>query len=139
MIILDTNVCSALMRLKSEPRVCEWLDRSPINDFKITAPTVFEIERGIADLPDGRRRREIEMHFQDVMRDIFLDTVLALDGEAAALAGRIHSIHTSAGRNVEVPDSLIAGIAQAHRSAIATRNTRDFSGLGIPLLNPWEL
>ncbi len=138
MIIVDTNVFSAMMRLKAEPQVRIWLDRPETMNLRVSAPTIFEIERGISDRPIGARRRELESHFANVMTGAFANSILPFDGESAALAGRVHSKHKAAGRNVDVPDSLIAGIALLHRAAIATRNTRDFSGLGIPLVNPWE-
>ena len=35
-------------------------------------------------------------------------------------------------------DALIAGTANAHDMALATRNTTDFDGLGVAVINPWE-
>ena len=35
-------------------------------------------------------------------------------------------------------DALIAGTARAHDLAVATRNVRDFEGLGVAVVDPWE-
>ncbi|MEQ1718243.1 MAG: type II toxin-antitoxin system VapC family toxin [Hyphomicrobium sp.] len=138
MIVVDTNVVSALMRLDREPAVRAWLDRQPIEKLRVTAPTVFEIHYGLSALPAGRRRREMDARLADVMADVFANKVIPLDNEAARLAGSTHAEHVTNGRNVDVADSQIAGIARLLGAAIATRNTADFTGLGILLVNPWS-
>ena len=35
-------------------------------------------------------------------------------------------------------DSLIAASARMHGLTVATRNTGDFEGCGVPLVNPWR-
>ena len=35
-------------------------------------------------------------------------------------------------------DALIAGIAKANDLSVVTRNVRDFDGLDIEIVNPWE-
>lgn len=138
MILVDTNVFSALMRIEKEPAVRLWMDGLDVDELRVSAPTIFEIELGIAGLPQGRRRHELEGQFAGVAASIFGNRILALDAETAMSAARIHAAHQAQGRNVAVPDSLIAGIAFGHGAAIATRNVRDFAGLGIPIVNPWE-
>jgi len=39
---------------------------------------------------------------------------------------------------VVVDDAQIAAICISRRAALSTRNTKDFEGLGITLINPWE-
>ncbi len=38
----------------------------------------------------------------------------------------------------ELADLQIAGIADAYGLELATRNVRDFTGLGLALINPWD-
>ena len=59
MIVLDTNVLSALMRTRPETQVVEWLDRQPVESVWITAITLFETRYGLAQLPVGKRRRAL--------------------------------------------------------------------------------
>jgi hypothetical protein len=33
---------------------------------------------------------------------------------------------------------MIAATALQHGFTVVTRNVRDFAGLGVPILNPWE-
>lgn len=39
---------------------------------------------------------------------------------------------------LDVADSLIAATAAVRRLAVATRNTGDFEGLDLRLINPWQ-
>ncbi len=46
--------------------------------------------------------------------------------------------HLAAGHFLSVEDGMIAAICQARGAQLATRNIRDFRGLGVELINPWE-
>jgi toxin FitB len=54
MIILDTNVLGALMRLVPDAAVVRWLDHQPAESVWITSITLFEAPLGLALLPSGR-------------------------------------------------------------------------------------
>jgi len=60
MIILDTNVLSALMRDAPETAVVEWLDGRPAESIWITSVTLFEAHLGVELLPRGKRQRMLE-------------------------------------------------------------------------------
>jgi predicted nucleic acid-binding protein len=64
--------------------------------------------------------------------------VLNLDEMAAATAGQRAAERQRARLVVDLRDTLIAGIAQARRATIATRNTRHFEGLDVPVVDPWQ-
>jgi toxin FitB len=64
--------------------------------------------------------------------------VLTLDEMAAVTAAQIAADRQRAGRIVDLRDTLIAGIAQARRATIATRHTRHFEGLDVPVVDPWQ-
>ena len=138
MIVLDSNVLSALMRTNPETVVVEWLDRQPADSVWLTSITVFEARFGLALLPKGRRRTGLERAFDRVLTEDFSNRVLALDEMAAVTAAQLAADRRRAGRNVDLRDTLIAGIAQAHRATIATRNTRHFEGLDVPVVDPWR-
>jgi len=67
-IVLDTNVLSALMRKTPEAPVVAWLDRQPPESVWITSVTLFEVRFGLALLPRGRRRQGLEAAF-DLMSE----------------------------------------------------------------------
>ena len=138
MIVLDTNVLSALMRTSPDAVVVEWLDRQPADSVWLTSITVFEARFGLALLPKGRRRNALERAFDRVLTEDLSSRVLTLDEMAAVTAAQIAADRRRAGRIVDLRDTLIAGIAQARRATIATRNTRHFEGLDVPVVDPWH-
>jgi predicted nucleic acid-binding protein len=138
MILLDTNVLSALMRTTPDPVVADWLDNQPAESIWTTAITVFEIRLGIELLERGRRRAELEQSFAELLTDDLNGRVQSFDQTAAVAAGTIAATRQRAGRVVEIRDVQIAGIAAARRATVATRNTRHFEGTGVELIDPWN-
>ena len=138
MIVLDTNVLSALMRTRPDAAVVSWLDRQPADSIWVTSITVFEARLGLGLLPRGRRRFELEAAFERVLEEDLENRVLDFDSPAAASAARLAADRKRAGRAADLRDTLIAGIAQARRATIATRNTRHFEGLDVAVVDPWE-
>jgi hypothetical protein len=137
-IILDTNVLSALMREEPEVLVVEWLDRQAAESIWITSITLFEAHLGIELLPKGKRQRVLAAAFDRLM-DVDLDNrVLEFDGVAAVAAATLAAVRQKAGRPVDFRDTQIAGIALARRATLATRNVRHFQDLNIPLVDPWK-
>jgi len=137
MIILDTNVISAVMRDTPEPAVVAWLDRQPAESLWTTTVTVFEIAFGLRLLEAGRRGRRLAAAFAEAMDEDLEGRILAFDRTAAEAGAAIAARRRRAGRPVEIRDVEIAGIAAARRATLATRNTRHFEGLGITLVDPW--
>ena len=138
MIILDTNVLSALMRKPPEAPVVAWLDRQPAESVWITSITLFEARLGLALLPKGRRQRALETAFARLLEEDLENRVLDFDGAAAAEAASLAAGRQKAGRPVDMRDTQIAGIALARRAMLATRNLRHFADLKVPVADPWE-
>jgi hypothetical protein len=138
MIILDTNVLSALMRSIPEPVVVTWLDAQPSASVWTTTINVFEIRYGLNILPQGKKRETLQGAFEHALAQDLENRVLDFDPgashEAAAIAARLRAI----GRPVEMRDVLIAGIVAARHGTLATRNTAHFIDTGISLVNPWK-
>jgi hypothetical protein len=137
-IILDTNVLSALMRTNPEAAVVAWLDRQPADSVWLSSITVFETRFGLALLPKGRRRSALEGAFDRVLAEDLANRVLDFDSMAAAAAAELAADRQKTGRPVDLRDTLIAGIALARRATIATRNTQHFEGLDVPVVTPWD-
>lgn len=138
MIILDTNVISTMMRRVPDAAVLSWLDEQPPESIWTTSVTVFEIEFGLALLPKGRRRTQLETAFGAMLAEDLDGRVLSFDEEAGRRAAGMAAKAQQAGRSVEIRDVEIAGIAAARRASLATRNTRHFEALGIRLVDPWN-
>ena len=137
MIILDTNVLSALMRTVPEARVVAWLDRQPAESVWITSITLFEAHLGLALLPSGRRRRTLEAAFARLLQEDLENRVLDFDSAAATEAASLAAARQKNGRPVDLRDTQIAGIALARRATLATRNVRHFGDLRISIVDPW--
>jgi len=136
-IILDTNVLSALMRSVPEAPVVTWLDRQPAESVWITTITLFEARLGMALLPSGRRRNALETAFARLLQEDLENRVLDFDSDAATEAASLAAARQKNGRQVDMRDTQIAGIALARRASIATRNIKHFSDLKISVVNPW--
>jgi toxin FitB len=137
MILLDSNVVSALMRLHLEPAVLAWLGTQTVERLFISTPTVFELRFGIEAKPQGRRRRTLQAAYDEIVGGQFTDRIMSFDRASAIAAGHARARQQKRGRTVSIPDSLIAGIALTLGMEIATRDIDDFAGLGIKLVNPW--
>ena len=137
MIILDTNVLSALMRTVPEGAVVAWLDRQPAESVWITSITLFEARFGLALLPSGRRRQTLEAAFTRLLIEDLENRVLDFDTAAATEAASLAAARQKNGRLVDMRDTQIAGIALARRATLATRNLRHFADLNILIVDPW--
>lgn len=137
MIILDTNVISALMHHPRDPTVTAWLDDQPHGSVWITSIGVYEVRMGIEILPGGRRRAALETAFVQVVAEDIEGRVLPFDRLAAEEAGILAARRRAVGRPIEFRDTQIAGIAVSRRAAIATRNTRHFADLPVEIVDPW--
>ena len=138
MIILDTNVLSALMRQTPEAPVVAWLDRQPAESVWITSVTLFEARLGLALLPKGRRRQSLEAAFARLLKDDLEERVLDFDSAAATEAASLAAERQKSGRPVDMRDTQIAGIALARHATLATRNVRHFQDLKVPVVDPWQ-
>lgn len=137
MILLDTNVVSALMAPMPPPAVVEWANSRPTETLYLSTVTIAEISYGLRVLPEGKRRRDLGGRFHRFVARGFALRVLAFDEEAAHLYGELMGDRRRLGRPMSVLDGQIAAIARANRFALATRNTRDFEECGLEILDPF--
>nr|WP_246400987.1 type II toxin-antitoxin system VapC family toxin [Jiangella mangrovi] len=136
--MLDTNVISEGFRRFPDPEVIDWLDEVPEDTTFISAVTVGEVRKGIAKLPLGRRRSNLEAWLTDGLVLRFEGRILALDAEVADLWGRTVAACESDGRPVDPIDAQIGATALWHGLTLATRNVRDFAPMGVEVFNPWR-
>ena len=133
--LLDTNVISELTRDDPDSRVVRFLDDE--DELWLPSVVVFEMEYVLATHPQGRRLATLRALHSEILA-AFGDRLLSLDQSGARWAAELRAQARQAGRAVDVGDALIAGTAKAHGLAIATRNVRDFEGMDIDLVNPWD-
>jgi predicted nucleic acid-binding protein len=138
MIILDTNVLSALMQKTPDALVVSWLDSVPSESVWITSITVFEAQFGLALLPDGKRRKILMALFNEIVEKDLEDRILLFDQMAAEQAAHLAADRQKKGYTVDMRDTFIAGIALARKATIATRNIKHFLNLRVDVVNPWD-
>ena len=138
MIILDTNVLSALMRQAPDRKVIDWLDQQPRTSVWTTAVTVLEIRFGLQILPAGKRRSLLMQAFDAVLLDKIEQRIAPFDTAAAQLAGDLMASRHRKGRPGDLRDTMLAGIVLTHHATLATRNTRHFEDLSVPVVSPWR-
>jgi predicted nucleic acid-binding protein len=137
-IVLDTNVLSALMRPERNEAVVAWSDQQPAAQLWTTSFSLMEIRTGLLLMSDGRRRADLVEGFARLLAGPLLDRILPLDADSAEAASRVAAVQQRRGINAEFGDYQIAGIVISRQAILATRNVKAFRDLDIPLVNPWE-
>lgn len=138
MIILDTNVLSALMRQAPDQSVVDWLDQQPRTSIWTTSVTVFEIAFGLQILAVGKRRTLLVEAFEELLARMG-QRIATFDIAAARQASDLMAARHRKGRPGDFRDTMIAGIVLAQHATLATRNTTHFEDASIPLVNPWTI
>ena len=138
MIILDTNVVSEPLRPRPDRHVLDWLDRQSPGTLYLTTISVAELWAGVEVLPAGKRRTQLHDAMAKELLPLFEGRLLSFDPDAALAFAQVFSSAKSAGHSMDFADCAIAAIAASRRFIVATRNSRDFTGAGVKLLNPWE-
>lgn len=136
-IILDTNVVSEIISSMPNRQFARWMSSVPKERLFITAITFGELMFGVCALPDGRRKRTLQQLIT-ALSDEFIKRTYDFNASSAVEYGDIYATRKRMGRPTDVQDAQIAAIARANDCIVATRNVKDFEGVGVPLVNPWE-
>ena len=137
MYVIDTNVASELMRPSPSPAVAAWIAGRDAEELYLTAISEAELLYGVAIVPAGRRRNELEAAMFRWLDTGFAERILPFDSGAARAYADIAAGRRSAGRPIAPADCQIAAIARSRGMAVATRNVRDFEDIGIEVIDPW--
>jgi len=133
--LVDTNVLSELRNRRADPRVVTWMQARPRQSLYLSVLSLGEIRKGIESVADPAFRQILTDWLEVELPNYFLGRLLSIDEQVADRWGRVQAC---AGRTLPVIDGLLAATALHHDLTLVTRNVRDFSGLGIHLVNPWE-
>jgi predicted nucleic acid-binding protein len=136
--LLDTNVLSEVQRPAPEPKVLGWLDTVDEDRVFISVASIAELRRGIALMEDGRRRAALAIWLASDLPARFADRVLPIDHAVAERWGDLMAESRRNGMALSVMDGFFAATALANDLMLVTRNVKDFSAFGVPLLNPWD-
>jgi predicted nucleic acid-binding protein len=136
-IVLNTNVVSEALRPEPSAKVLAWMRSEPIAALFTTTITEAELLYGAALLPDDRRRRSLRAAIVEILERLFSGRILPFDSAAAGEFADIAATRRVAGRPIAEADARIAAIARSRGANLATRNTGDFVGCGINVIDPW--
>jgi predicted nucleic acid-binding protein len=137
MFILDTNVISELMRAEPDAHVVRWASSVEAEDFATTAICEAEVLYGLALMPEGRRRTELQRGARVIFDQKLGRRVFPFDSEAAETYARLRAQRTAMGRPMREADAQIAAICAVQACILATRDIADFDNVGLELINPW--
>lgn len=137
--LLDTNIPSELIRTQPEPRVAQWVRSQEDRTLFLSAVSIGELRRGFTMLPAGNRRTRLERWFEDDLLVWFDRRILPLTKTVANRWGVLDGECQLRGMAANTADGMIAATALEHDLTLVTRNTKDFTGLGVALLNPWDV
>jgi predicted nucleic acid-binding protein len=138
MIVLDTNIISEPDKPAPDALVLAWLNRQHEPLLYLTIPTIAELTFG------GQRIfvRSGSSKFLERVRQIveveFAGRILPFDLRSTDTYGLVRAKREKAGRPISQIDAMIAAICLVHGATLATRNVRDFEGLDLKLVNPFE-
>jgi predicted nucleic acid-binding protein len=114
MIILDTNVLSALMSRIPDKQVIAWLDKQPRTSVWTTSVTVLEIRFGLQTMAVGKRRAALLQAFETVMADKIDGRIASFDASAAQLAGDLMAMRNKKGRPGDLLDLTFAAFVKCN-------------------------
>ena len=133
--LIDTNVLSELRKRQPDARVVAWLEERPRQSLHLSVLSLGEIRKGIEGVADAAFRQALTDWLETDLPNYFVGRLLGIDASVADRWGRVQAI---AGRTLPVIDGLLAATALRHDLTLVTRNVKDFAGLGVPLIAPWQ-
>lgn len=136
--LLDTNIPSEMTRPQPQASVIQWLDDADDEQLYFSVVSLGEILKGITVLAAGKRRNVLQQWLDETLRPWFHGRILPVTESVAERWGILAGKCQLKGRPLKMADGLIAATALEHSLTVVTRNTRDYEGLGVDILNPWK-
>lgn len=135
--LLDTNIVSELRRgAKCDARMVAWQAAQSPESCHLSIISLMEIRLGIelARRRDPKQGESLQNWYDAKVRSTFSKRILPVTSEIAEKCAELHAERTRPFR-----DSLILAMALIHNLTLVTRNTKDFTGSGARILNPWAI
>ena len=136
--LLDTNVVSEAVRTNPDPHVIDWLRSAEESLLHLSVLTLGEIRKGVAGLPQSRKRTRLEVWLEVELQARFAGRILAVDGAVADRWGLLAAEAKRKGKALSAVDGLLAATALEHNLTLVSRNIRDFANTRVEVLNPWD-
>ena len=136
MILVDTNVWSALNKPHRNIPIVEWVARHE-QDIWLSTIVIAEIRMGIENPVASAKRDALTQWLAD-LETRYTDRILPFDRGAAHIFGQLAAQRKLQKQETKLLDLQIAAQAIAQQWPVATRNVEDFEWTGVKLINPWE-
>jgi predicted nucleic acid-binding protein len=136
--LIDTNVISEFVKATPSANVLLWMRAARPETLFASVVTFGEIRLGIENMPVGKRRSDLENWLAVGLPGWFQSQLLPVTKEIADQWGRLTISAKRRGMMLSTTDGLIAATALEHGMTLVTRNVKDFVGLGVSILNPWD-
>jgi len=136
--LLDTNCLSELVRVRPESRVTAWIEAVDESLLYLSVLTFGEIRKGLAALPQSRRRTNLETWLEVELRARFSGRILPIDIAVADRWGLLAAQAKAKGKPLSIIDGLLAATSLHYNLTLVTRNTKDVVATGVATLDPWE-
>ncbi|WP_112411147.1 type II toxin-antitoxin system VapC family toxin [Rhizobium sp. BK312] len=139
MLLLDTNVVSELRKVangKADPNVAVWNETVDPAETFISSVVLHELEIGVrlVEHNDAVAGKVLRNWLENTVLGTFSGRILPLDEAAAVQAAKWHVPNPR-----PINDAYIAAAAFTKRMTLVTRNVKDFEGMGVNLVNPWDM
>jgi predicted nucleic acid-binding protein len=132
--LADANVICEPTKSQPSAKVCAWLSANS-EEIVIDAVVLGEIWDGIASMPDGKKRRDLEGWFNRLRNAL---PCLDWTSDSAIAWGNLKQEVRKRGYTVGIKDTMIAATAKKFGLTVATRNQEDFIRCGVTVVNPFE-
>jgi predicted nucleic acid-binding protein len=139
MLLLDTNVVSELRKVasgKADPNLAVWNETIDPAETFISSVVLHELQIGVrlVEHNDPVAGKVIRDWLENTVLKVFSGRILPLDEAAAVQAAKWLVPNPK-----PINDAYIAAVAFTRRMTLVTRNVKDFEGMGVTLVNPWDL
>lgn len=136
--LVDTNIPSELTRDQPDARVADFIRNAGKQNLFLSVMTIGEICKGIDLLPASKKRASLESWLEIQVREWFAGRILPVSEAIAERWGHLSAAARKRGVTLAVVDGVLAATAIEHGLILVTRDTNDYAGLGVTLLNPWN-
>lgn len=136
--LLDTNCISELVRIKPEPSVMTWMEAADETLLYLSVLTLGEIRKGLAGLPQSKRRTHLETWLEVELRARFAGRILPIDAPVADRWSLLAAGAKRDGKALSAIDGLLAATALHYNLTVVSRNVSDFTNVQVEVLNPWK-
>lgn len=137
MYLIDTNVLSEFRKLlagRADVQFTRWFETILAEQLYVSVMSLFEIENGILRLQryDAEQAATLRTWFEQAKAELD-GRIIAVDMEIALRCAALYVPDPRPQR-----DSFIGATALVRGLTLLTRNVRDFQGMGVQIINPWD-